>query len=1263
METRTLCWMRSLKSIPFFWRFGMHALLRSGIVFCLAALVSGPAFPTKLPAQGGNVVVSGRVIARDGSSVANASIEIRPANTKEAQTVPLVRDGTFRFSISPTARAVTITVTTTRFENFSITIPVQSGSDELRIPDVVLIPKAQVLPQVRAVAQRPRPSREEGPPAPGPGERSLSLDPALVLAGDLSGDPAYAMSGLAGIQVVESTNGGPPQISIAGLSSGLNRTTLNGSVAPGKPPRDGAILQVLLNSYDATRASGSLVTNWSLLSGSFTPVRRLHATLSVPETQWTTAEGKDVGARILSPTLSGNIAGQGKSPVRFVNTSFQLAMQSATVPSLLSASSRSVIALGFAPESIDRLRRGLSSLGIPVDGNARLTRRSSQASVYSRIDLTGNAVATALSNLDGSISAAGPGRTGDVGYVVVGGSVANTQTPGIAATVLPNYRTATSAASGTVQGVWSHFGNSGFLTESRIAVSTNRARVEPGNTLPGASVLFGSIGFDQLATAGIAQLGGTGGSAGTSRGLVIHGMNETRWNTQNARHEYKVAVESSKERLNTARDPGSGAFDFQSLADYLANTPSTFTRRLDAVQSEYTAVRAAVGLGDTYRRSRYVSVQYGVRIEREEISSDAPRSVLVDSLFARDARSLPAWTAFSPMLGFTWILDRDAYGFPNYSHRLSGGIRDYRGSLPLASLATRPDRLGQLGEPLVLRCIGATTPRPDWSGYASGAVAAPRQCSAGNSGSALAQSVSDADLFSPDFTIGHSWRADLAFDYSFPGDVFTTLHGMLAANSAQSLPFDLNFSAVERGRLASEAMRPLFVEPNNIVPATGSLNSSDSRRFTQFGMVAEHRSTGAGRAQTIGITLARRPSFSFYSNGIQTPISFDYTYADIRTQSNGFAGTTSRDPRSIEWDRNAFSRHTILLSGAVRVPDVVTAAFGLQLRSGVGFTPIVASDINGDGLTNDRAFVFDANASSSSYVSGLNELLNTLSRGVRGCLAAQVGTVAQANSCGGPWSATANASLTVDSYRIGLQNRGSVRFVLSNLAAGADLLLHGATNTRGWGQPTYPDPILFYVRGFDASTNRFRYATNPRFGSASAFRAAFATPFRLSVDVSVDVGRSQERRMMEQRLNPRNPETPLTREEIVDRLAWRGPELFARVVALADSLRLSSAQVDSLTAWSKRHSAFRDSVYQALAVFLWAQRGVYSSADVQRRWRDAISAVRWDEWNFREPLMRLLERAQADAVLSERGPAVSRLLLMDRKEAARFLARWYLGPG
>src|SRR5207249_2567507 len=122
--------------------------------------------------------------------------------------------------------------------------------------------------------------------------------------------------------------------------------------------------------------------------------------------------------------------------------------------------------------------------------------------------------------------------------------------------------------------------------------------------------------------------------------------------------------------------------------------------------------------------------------------------------------------------------------------------------------------------------------------------------------------------------------------------------------------------------------------------------------------------------------------------------------------TQGFAApSTAGDPNVGEWATSGFERRHSFL-GTVTYP--ITAALELtaigRVTSGAPFTPLVGSDINGDGARNDRALVFDpAAAPDTAVANGMGALLATASPRVRDCLQSQLGRVAARNSCAGPW--------------------------------------------------------------------------------------------------------------------------------------------------------------------------------------------------------------------------------------------------------------------
>lgn len=75
-----------------------------------------------------------------------------------------------------------------------------------------------------------------------------------------------------------------------------------------------------------------------------------------------------------------------------------------------------------------------------------------------------------------------------------------------------------------------------------------------------------------------------------------------------------------------------------------------------------------------------------------------------------------------------------------------------------------------------------------------------------------------------------------------------------------------------------------------------------------------------------------------------------------------------------------------------------------------------------------------------------------------------------------------------------------------NTLTGLDQLLHGSDNLRGWGQPSFPDRTLLYVRGFDQATETYRYQVNEHFGAPNGTRDAFRIPFQIAIQGRLALG-------------------------------------------------------------------------------------------------------------------------------------------------------------
>src|SRR5438132_12280363 len=136
----------------------------------------------------------------------------------------------------------------------------------------------------------------------------------------------------------------------------------------------------------------------------------------------------------------------------------------------------------------------------------------------------------------------------------------------------------------------------------------------------------------------------------------------------------------------------------------------------------------------------------------------------------------------------------------------------------------------------------------------------------------------------------------------------------------------------------------------------------------------------------------------------------------------------------------------------------------------------------------------------------MRQLLDQGAPLARDCLGHQLGQLSKLASCRGPWALSGNNAInvTLNPLKVRMPQRAQVRFQLGNPFGAADLLLHGTSNARGWGQSTSPDQTLLYVRGFDPMTKRFIYEVNQRFGSTAPRQSVSrSSPVTMTALISV----------------------------------------------------------------------------------------------------------------------------------------------------------------
>ncbi|HEY9230121.1 MAG TPA: hypothetical protein VIP11_25945, partial [Gemmatimonadaceae bacterium] len=505
-----------------------------------------------------------------------------------------------------------------------------------------------------------------------------------------------------------------------------------------------------------------------------------------------------------------------------------------------------------------------------------------------------------------------------------------------------------------------------------------------------------------------------------------------------------------------------------------------------------------------------------------------------------------------------------------------------------------------------LMCVGSAVPTPDWTAYLNNIGAIPTRCANGAASTPLASGAPNVTLFSKDYEMQRSLRSNLQWSGAILDNRFrTTADVTYSLNMNQPGAYDLNFNPAMQFALSGEGSRPVYAQSSAIVPTTGAISATEARVSSSYTHVSELRSNLRSETKQMRVDLSPMSFNSTWQWGLS------YVYQNSREQVQGFSSTAG-DPRNTFWSRSGFdSRHQIQYRLNYNAFDFIRLGWTHSFRSGNPYTPVVVGDINGDGYSNDRAFVFDpASTTDPALAAGMRSLLATGSASARDCLAKQMGRVADRSSCEGPWYSTANLSFSFNPLKVRMPQRANLSFQISNPLGAADLLLHGDNKLHGWGQMPQPQSALLYVRGFDPATNKYKYEVNQRFGATSINQTASRLPVMLTAMLRVDVGPTFERQQLTQMLDrgrtANGQKAPELMLKTYGSVSVMNP--MAQILRNADTLELTGPQADSIAVLNRNYTIKLDSLWSQVAKYLAALPERYDQGEAYERYRSARQA-------------------------------------------------------
>src|SRR5512143_3526419 len=933
-------------------------------------------------------VVRGRIIGPDSVPIERATVTVTSISGNVSRTARTDKSGRYTVTFPGDDGDYFVNIAALGFGTRRFEVK-RTGDQEILVADAKLSRVAAQLDAVNVRADRQKVNRNDVATDISGSERGIN---SSAVSADQLGDLAALAASLPGVQLIPGADGTPSGFSVLGLTADQNATTLNGMNFGGSNlPRDANVSTSLVTTpYDVSRGnfSGGML-NIHTQPGSNYIVRSTSVNLDAPQLQWTDPAARSLGQQYNNVSVGGRFSGPIQFDKSFFSLSYQAGRRSSDFQSLLNTDPLGLQAIGISSDSVSRLRSILGNAHVPLTvGGIPTSRLSDNASVFGTFDFIP------------------PTSTTGPAFNITYNGAWRRQDPATAMTTeLPAHSGERGNWYGGIQGRHSGYFGFGVLSETSLGVNRSSVYSDPFLTLPSGTVRVNSTFADGTPSVQTVSFGGNPAMNTGQRSTTAQFTNMLSWFSENNKHRLKLTTELRRDSYEQDLTTNQlGSFSFNSLADLEAGRPAAFSRQLSSRKRHEDQYVAGLSLGDAYKPTTDLQIQYGVRVDGNRFTAEPAENSDVERLFDARNDNVPNHVYVSPRVGFSWTYGTAAQiaGFDGAARGpravVRGGVGVFQSTPNATLIGTAMDNTGLANAVQQLSCVGVAAPTPDWLGYATNTGAIPAQCADGTTGTVFASSAPNVTLFDKNYVAPRALRSNLQWSGTSPDNrLSTTIDATYSLNRNQASTFDLNFNPAAQFALTDEGGRPIYARPTSIVPATGTIASGEGRLAPQYNHVSQLRSDM--ESETKQLTVQLRP-FTFNSTYTW---SLSYVYANARERYRGFT-STSGNPLDVAWGRSSFdSRHQFVYTLTYNAFDFIRLGWYGSFRSGLPYTPVVAGDINGDGYANDRAFVFDpARAGDSTLAAGMRSLLASGSSSARKCLAGQPRQMASRNSCPGP---------------------------------------------------------------------------------------------------------------------------------------------------------------------------------------------------------------------------------------------------------------------
>ena len=572
------------------------------------------------------------------------------------------------------------------------------------------------------------------------------------------------------------------------------------------------------------------------------------------------------------------------------------------------------------------------------------------------------------------------------------------------------------------------------------------------------------------------------------------------------RHTYKLGTDLNKVHVfNDFFFNGLGSFTFNNLTDFANKVPASYTRALPFTPTSgnpvalFTVYEAAVYAQDEWQVSPKLFVTYGLRYDISRYPDKAkPNPILLSGpLGLRNDQAITDNNNVAPRFGFTF----DPEG--NGKQVIRGGSGIFYGRAPYVLYGNTLGNTGQTQLDLV--CNGALAPVPNLTSYAQSAANIPSSCVGGG---AAAAGKGSPVLFSPDFQQTQAWKSNLAIDRLLTSNWRLTLEAIYSRITNDYIVQDLNLDATQK--FAIEGGIPVF-QPASTIASTGTAagrtNINSSRKDVNLANVFLQSSLGEANSLQAFVQVQGATQWG----GLLASYTRDRT-RDYSSSSCCIAGgdlfnslRTAGSPNDFksQFARAGYSRtHSFVFSPTLNLPYGVLLSGIYRGYSGLPWTPTYGSDINSDGVANDRLYVpTDADLASYTFfnspAAGLDSALQRTQFGQmlanNACVSSHRGQIIARNSCENPFQHILDARIA--------KRFETVKGQGLELSLDFFNLLNGLKSTYGQRfEVQGANTGALTTRGFNPATQRYIYQYNTNFAKLEP------SPFGLSQQFQMQLG-------------------------------------------------------------------------------------------------------------------------------------------------------------